>query len=64
MPFALVFKDKMITRDGSGLRGYFWQRGSVNNGLEYDGMLSGPVSLKCRTFKEIIENGNRMAVSI
>lgn len=54
----------MITRDGSGLRGHFWQRGSVNNGLECDGMLSGPVSLKCRTFKEIIENGNRMAVSI
>lgn len=63
MPFALVFKDKMITRDGSGLRGYFWQRGK-EQWAEYDGMLSGPVSLKCRTFKEIIENGNRMAVSI
>lgn len=64
MPFALGFKDKMITRDGSGLRGYFWQRGNVSNGLECDRMLSGPVSLKCRTFKEITENENRMAISI
>ena len=64
MPFALGFKDKMITRDGSGLRGYFWQGSSVNNELECDRMLSGPLSLKCTAFKEIIENENRMSISI
>ena len=64
MPFALGFKDKMITRDVSGLRGYFWQGSSVNNELECDRMLSGPLSLKCTAFKEIIENENRMSISI
>ena len=64
MPFALGFKDKMITRDGSGLRGYFWQGSKVNNGLECDRMLSGPLSLKCTAFKEIIESENRMSISI
>ena len=35
----------------------------MNNGLKCDGMLSGPVSLKCRAFKEIIENENKMVIS-